>query len=77
MQELEKELLEKLVDNALNVGKAESYVEIDSLEEICDIPPNTLFKVLNFLGKKGLIVFNDQYVRVSQLGLQELDFKGT
>jgi len=65
----ELEVLRGIIENPVNMGKIENYVEIDTLEDCVSIKPSLINVTLNKLNQKGLVNINHDLVRITSKGL--------
>ena len=63
-------VLEGIMDNPLNMGKIDNYIEIDSLEDCCKINPHLIVPTLCKLDKQGLVNINRDLVKITNKGIK-------
>lgn len=71
----ELEVLRGIIENPVNMGKIENYVEIDTIEDACQVNPNLINSILNKLHMKGLVNINLDLVRITSKGLEMINQK--
>ena len=62
-------ILNGIIESPYNMGKISNYVEIDTLEETCEVNPLSINSTLLNLYKKGLVNINQDLVRITDKGI--------